>query len=354
MITPGKGDILHADVDALVNTVNCVGIMGRGIALQFRKAFPDYFHAYQAACKHGELHTGSVLSYRLNRVTRPYYIISFPTKEHWKGNSRMEYIESGLQSLVAEVKRLGIQSIAIPPLGCGLGGLQWSDVRPLIERAFVELPDVQVVLYAPSGTPDASHIVKNSKPPEMNLNRAILLVLMRRYQSALMDISTSLLEVHKLGYFAQEAGQTLNLRYSKGPYGPYAENLRHALIAMDGHFTHGYGDAHDSPKKSIEIDPLAAERAQRYLDTHKESRDRVERVASLIEGFETPFGMELLATVHWVAVREGAGTPEQAVECVYAWSRRKRMFSERHIQLAWKVMEEKGWLRAARSPGAEH
>jgi len=344
VITPGTGDILHSDVDAMVNTVNCVGILGRGIALQFRKAFPDYYRAYQEACKRNELHTGMVLTYKLNRLTKPCYVISFPTKEHWKGKSKIEYIESGLRSLVAEVKLLGIQSIAVPPLGCGLGGLQWSVVRPIIEAAFDELPDVCVTLYAPSGAPESDATVKDSRPPTMTLSRAIMLTLMQRYQAALMDVSISLLEIHKLMYLAQEAGQSLKLRYAKAHYGPYAENLRHALLAIDGHFISGYGDAQDKPTKSIELNTSAAESARIMLEEDPDSRDRVAKVEDLIEGFETPFGTELLTTVHWVAMHEGASTPDEAIERVYGWNPRKKRFTEKHIRLAWSVMQEKGWL----------
>lgn len=344
MIEILKGDILQADVDAAVNTVNCVGIMGRGIALQFRRAFPENFRVYEEACKRGELRPGTVLTHELNSLTKPHYVINFPTKEHWKGKSKIEYIESGLQALIAEVKRLGVQSIAVPPLGCGLGGLRWSDVRPLIERAFEELPDVHVLLYQPSGAPDAGGIVKDSKRPTMTLARAILLSLMHRYQAALMDTSISLLEIHKLMYFTQEAGQDLKLRYTKALYGPYAENLRHALTAIDGHFISGYGDAEDKPTKSIELNMDAAEAARKTLEQKPESRKRVARVEDLIEGFETPFGMELLAIVHWVAVHEGACTPEETIKRVYAWNRRKRMFTERQILLALKVLGDKGWL----------
>jgi len=339
-----KGDILHADADAVVNTVNCVGVMGRGIALQFRRAFPENFRVYQEACKRGELRPGMVLTHKTKTLTRPYYVINFPTKTHWKGKSKLEYIEFGLRALVEEVKRLGIRTVAVPPLGCGLGGLRWSDVRPLIEQAFEQVPDVHVLLYQPSGAPGTGEMVKDSKLPAMTSARAILLSLMYRYQAALMDVSISLLEIHKLMYFAQEAGQELKLQFRRGYYGPYAEKLRHALIAIDGHFISGYGDGEDKPTKSIDLDLDAAQAAIKALEEKPEVRERVARVGELIEGFETPFGMELLATVHWVAVHEGARTPEETIKGVYAWGKRKKMFSERQIRVALNVLKDKGWL----------
>lgn len=143
MIRYVEGDILEAQAEALVNTVNCVGIMGRGIALQFKEAFPENFKAYAVACKREEVRPGRMFVYETDELTGPRYIINFPTKVHWRGKSRIEYIESGLEALVHEVRERDIRSIAIPPLGSGLGGLAWTEVRPLIDRAMAELPDVE-------------------------------------------------------------------------------------------------------------------------------------------------------------------------------------------------------------------
>lgn len=167
MVKQQKGNIFHSDAQALVNTVNCVGIMGRGIALQFKKAFPDNFKFYAQACDRAEVCLGSMLVYERDRMTGPRYIINFPTKQHWKSRSRLEDIEAGLQALVRTVRELHIQSIAVPPLGCGLGGLSWSDVRPRIDSAFAAVPDVQVELFEPSGAPEAAEMVKRTKTPEM-------------------------------------------------------------------------------------------------------------------------------------------------------------------------------------------
>jgi O-acetyl-ADP-ribose deacetylase (regulator of RNase III) len=347
MIELRHGDILNADVEALVNTVNCVGIMGRGIALQFRKAFPENFTAYEAACKRGEVRPGMMLVHDLHLLQNPRYVINFPTKRHWKGKSRMEYIKSGLHALVTEVNRRGIHSLAIPPLGCGLGGLDWEEVRPMIENAFRGLAEVRVLLYEPKGAPAAEKMIKDTKAPSMTVGRAALLGLMRRYLAAVMDPFVSLLEIHKLMYFMQEAGERLRLRYSKGPYGPYAENLRHVLDHIEGHFITGYGDAEDRPDKQIELKTEASARAETFLESHPHTRGRFDRVVDLIDGFETPFGMELLATVHWVATREGAASAEEAAARTYAWGDRKRMFQEEHIRIAWDILSHKGWLPAA-------
>ena len=344
MIEQGQGDILQADAEALVNTVNCVGIMGRGIALQFSKAFPDNFDAYRKACDRKQLHPGMMLVYDLCRLQNPRYVINFPTKRHWKGKSKIEDIQSGLKALVDEIRKHNIHSIAIPPLGCGLGGLDWRQVRPMIHDAFAGLPEVQVFLYEPAGAPAADEMVKIQKTPNMTVGRAALLGLMRRYLAAVMDPFISLLEVHKLMYFMQEAGESLKLRYKKGTYGPYAENLRHVLSHIEGHFIIGFGDAQDNPEKQIELIPDASEQAEVFLKDNPDTSKRFQRVGDLIEGFETPFGMELLATVHWVGTREGAMTIADAIKKTYAWNERKRMFEQQHIKIAWDVLSSKEWL----------
>ncbi len=345
MVELKQGDILKADAEALVNTVNCVGVMGRGIALQFKKAFSEqYFNEYKRACDNKELQPGKMLVHNLHRLHNPKYVIDFPTKRHWKGKSRMEDIDSGLRALVQEIRDRYIGSIAIPPLGCGLGGLRWDDIRTRIEQAFKDLEDVQVLLYEPKGAPPAKMMVHAQKTPSMTVGRAALLVLMRRYLAAVMDPFVTLLEIHKLMYFMQEAGEGLKLQYEKASYGPYAKNLRHVLNIMEGHFLTGYGDAEDKPNRQINLIPDILPKAEGFLTNHPDTQEHFQKVVDLISGFETPFGMELLSTVHWVAKHEGAGTADQAVNKAYEWNARKRMFQEKHIRLAWDILQQKGWL----------
>jgi O-acetyl-ADP-ribose deacetylase (regulator of RNase III) len=345
MIHITKGDVLSADVEALVNTVNCVGISGRGISLQFRKTFPENFKAYEATCKRREVQPGRMFVFETGRLTNPRYIINFPTKRHWRGKSRLEDIELGLEDLVREVRRLGIRSIAVPPLGSGLGGLNWSNVRPRIEAALEQLPDVHAIIFEPSGAPEIT--AKSTDVPAMTAGRAALVGLMHGYLAGLMDPFISLLEVHKLMYFMQEAGERLRLRYAKAPYGPYAENLRHVLTSIEGHLVSGYFDGGDDPEKKLDLVPGAIEDAKRFLNDHPVAQSRFDQVADLVQGFETPFGLELLSSVHWVAKREGASTADDAIRHMYAWSERKRRFSPRQVRLAWDVLREKGWLATA-------
>jgi hypothetical protein len=178
----------------------------------------------------------------------------------------------------------------------------------------------------------------------MTAGRAALLGLIRRYLAGLMDASVSLLEIQKLVYFLQEAGEPLRLKYEKAIYGPYASNLRHVLDRIEGHFITGYGDAQDAPQRQIELKPGASRRAEDFLRAHAETRSRLDRVGHLIEGFETPYGMELLSTVHWVATRESARTAAEALTQTYKWDARKRMFKPQHVEVAWTVLANKHWL----------
>jgi O-acetyl-ADP-ribose deacetylase (regulator of RNase III) len=338
------GDILKADAEAIVNTVNCVGIMGRGIALQFKKAFPANFRAYALACEEGEVQPGRMFVFDTGAFTNPRYIVNFPTKRHWKGKSRIEDIESGLIALAQEVRERGIKSIAIPPLGAGLGGLDWNDVRPRIEVALRDVPDLDVLIYQPNGAPE---VVKSRDVPKMTPGRASLVTLMHRYLQGLMDPFVTLLEVQKLMYFMQEAGQPLRLKYVPYHYGPYARNLSHVLNAIEGHFVSGYQDGGDQPDKELTIVPGAIADAEAALEHEPETHAHFNRVADLVEGFETPYGLELLATVHWVATREGADTPEKALERIHGWNERKRAFTQRQVKIAFDTLQSKGWLDAA-------
>jgi O-acetyl-ADP-ribose deacetylase (regulator of RNase III) len=344
MIQYKSGDILAEEAEALVNTVNCVGVMGRGVALQFKKAFPANFKAYEVACRRGEVEPGQMFVFETKQLTNPRYVINFPTKRHWRGKTRLADIEVGLEALVDEIRRRRIRSIAIPPLGSGLGGLNWAEVRPRIERALQELPDVRVVVFEPKGAPAPGRIAKARKIPEMTPGRAALVGLMDRYLAGLMDPFVTLLEVHKLMYFMQEAGEPLRLRYVAAPYGPYAENLRHVLQAVEGYYVWGYGDGGDAPDKLLQLVPGAIADAKASLAAHPATRGRFEKVAGLVEGFETPFGLELLSTVHWVATRGNVRSEDEVVTCTYAWADRKRQYSRQQILLARRVLAEKGWL----------
>lgn len=342
MITHTSGNLLEADVEALVNTVNTVGVMGKGIALQFKQAYPENFRAYEAACKRGEVQPGSMLVVQTHRLTNPRYIINFPTKRHWRSKARIEDIEAGLPALIAAVRERGISSIAVPPLGCGNGGLAWDEVRPRIEMAFAELPEVRVLLYGPDGAPEPEAMRVATKRPSMTPARAALLGLIEQY--ALPGYRVTMLEIQKLVYFLQVAGEPLKLEFAKQQYGPYAETLHHVLQRIEGHFIRGYGDR--SRDISIRLMPAALDEARAVLARQPETRKRLRRVSDLIAGYETPYGVELLSSVHWVAQEDQRARQDAqcAAERVHAWNERKRTFRTEHIALAWEQLHEQQWI----------
>jgi len=345
MIEPTRGNILTDDAEALVNTVNCVGVMGKGIALQFKKDFPENFKAYEAACRRKEVQPGRMFVFNTGQMINPRYIINFPTKRHWRGKSRYEDIESGLKALVREVEKREIRSIAIPPLGSGLGGLQWPRVKEMIAAAFEEIPDVQGKLYEPANTPDARHMPVGTARPGMTVARALLLKLMKHYSRFAYRLT--LLEIQKLAYFLQESGMDLKLRYVKHLYGPYAHNLNKVLEILEGHHIQGYGDT-QKPDVEITLLPDAEKTADDFLNQNPVAAGHLDRVADLVDGFETPYGMELLASVHWTAVHDGGVfDAETAVAAMARWNdRKRRLFKPEHIRLAWKRLQAEGWAKA--------
>lgn len=347
MIERTRGNLLEADAQVLVNTVNCVGVMGKGIALQFKQAFPENFRRYEQACRAREVQPGRMLTVRTDRLVNPRYIINFPTKRHWKGKSRLEDIAAGLPALIDEVKQLGVRSIAVPPLGCGNGGLDWTQVAPMIEAAFAEAPDVCVLLFEPEGAPEAEAMPVATTRSHLTRARALLIRLLGLYGMA--DDHLTRLEIQKLAYFLQADGEPLKLQFAKHQYGPYAENLNHVLQRLEGHFIRGYGDR--STRGQIHLLPGASDAAQSFLEPLPDALERLHRVSRLIEGFESPYGMELLASVHWLAIRDPAiaDDPENAIAAVHSWSSRKReKFKPEHIRKAWQRLDDQRWFHEPR------
>ena len=342
MIEYKNGDILREDVEAIVNTVNCVGIMGRGLALQFKNKFPQNFKEYQLACTNKEVQLGKMFVHQTGQLINPKYIINFPTKGHWKQNSKIEDISNGLDDLITIIEKYSIKSIAIPPLGSGLGGLDWNQVKKLIEEKLKNI-NCTIILFEPLEQKIEKSITKEI--PKMTAGRAALIGLMDRYLQGLMDPFISLIEVHKLMYFMQESGEELRLKYKKAQFGPYADNLRHVLNTIEGHFISGYEDGGDAPTKQLKLIPKAVEDAKNYLTNKKNTNENFVKVAKLVDGFETPFGLELLSTVHWIVKNENASNLEEVISKIYNWNERKKQFSRKQIQIALDTLVKNDWLK---------
>lgn len=337
MIQYVTGNLLQANVEALINTVNCVGIMGKGIALQFKQAFPANFEAYAKACQQQQVQVGSMFVFDTGSMLNPRFIINFPTKKHWRGRSELHFIEQGLIDLKKIIQEYQIQSIAIPPLGCGNGGLNWEIVKPLIESTLSDLTAVDIYVYTPTGTPASDQMPINTRKPNMTRARALLIKLIERY--AEQGYRLSLLEIQKLAYFLQEAGEPLKLNFQPHHYGPYAENLHHVLQHIEGHFIRGYGDRNSKPE--IYLLPEAVQAAEAFLQDDQAAQMRLNQVAQLIEGFETPYGMELLATVHWISKTQATHSLSDIQRVIHHWNTRKAtLMSPKHIQKALTQLEQ--------------
>lgn len=327
MIAIVSGNIIEAKTEAIVNTVNTLGVMGKGIALQFKQAYPEMFKEYQLACKNGQVMIGKMHVWKSGSMFGPKYIINFPTKEDWRRPSKIEYIEKGLTDLVRNINDLNIGSIAIPPLGCGNGGLNWKEVKPLIIQTLKPLEHVHVELYEPTGAPETI-IRTKTDDKKMTAARALVLRLFRQY--CVLGYELTLLEVQKLCFFLQEFGEPLKLRFTKHTYGPYADNVRHVLINFEGIYTQGFVDgSNNTPENTIRLLPRAIDESESFINEKKseigESLQRLYAVEKFIEGYETPFGMELLSSVWWIAVHEKIPTtdPEKIIQALHNWNPRK-------------------------------
>lgn len=348
MITSARGDLLSAEAEALVNTVNTVGVMGKGIALQFKRAYPAMYDAYRRAAARGDIRLGQMYVWETGLLANPRVIINFPTKGHWRENSRLVDVEEGLADLVRVVNGLQIRSIAVPPLGCGNGGLEWRVVEPLIRDAFAALPEVAVQLYAPKGEPAASSLTVATPRPRMTSGRAALVDLVRRYSAQALT-SPGQIEVQKLMYFLQVAGEPLRLQFEASHYGPYADDLRHVLSAVEGHFIVGFGDGSKAIPESetLRLLPGAVDEARKALTEATATQERIDRVLHLAEGFESAYGLELLSTVHWLSERGDGSDVDTITRGMNAWSPRKgRLFMEAHIREALRTLTEREWLPA--------
>jgi len=343
MIEYTYGNLLEADAEALVNTVNTVGVMGKGIALQFKKAFRKNHEAYVKACKKGDVTLGEMFVFQTGELVGPRYIINFPTKKHWRGKAKLSDIEAGLQDLVQVVRREKIRSIAVPPLGCGNGGLEWTDVKEKIEGALARVPEVRVLLYPPQQRPAAAKMKVATTLPNWTPARAALVLAFNRY--LLPGYSLTLLEAQKLAYFLQVAGEPMKLTYARAKYGPYAEQLNHLLQRIEGHFIRGYGDR--TAKASITVVPRAVKQAEEIVGYNRDTQAHLEAVSRLIEGFETPYGLELLSTVHWLAQENDRVKSDVnvAIDGVQSWNEAKRVkFQPDHVRIAWGRLREHRWI----------
>lgn len=347
MIRYATGNLLLADAEALVNTVNTVGVMGKGIALQFKEAFPTNFYAYEEASKRHQVEIGKMFVTETGRFDGPKWIINFPTKKEWRHPSKLEYVRSGLVDLVRVVREKRIRSIALPPLGCGFGGLDWTQVRQSIEAALSELSDVDVLVFKPTDEYQATP--KRSGVEELTPARATIVDMIRRYN--VLGFECTNLEVQKLVYFLQRIvvglgiHDPLNLKFIPNKFGPYADALRHMLDSLDGSYLHCQKRLHDAgPLDPIQLDLERVRKVEEYLKTDVAApyRPALDRVDTLIDGFQSPYLMELLSSIDWVMAQSGGdASVDELLLGLHKWpggasaARRKvKLFKRDDIALA--------------------
>ena len=348
-----QGNLLEARVDALVNTVNTVGVMGKGIALMFKERFPENYQAYAAACKAETVRVGEMFVSAGVELAGPRWIINFPTKKHWLHPTKLEWVRDGLAALKAVIREKQIRSIALPPLGCGNGGLEWAVVRPLIESSLAELADVDIVVYEP--TAKYQNVTQKQGVENLTPARALIAEMIRRYW--VLGNECTLLEAQKLAWFLERTirrmglEDPLDLRFVADRYGPYTNRLTHLLNRLDGSYLHcdkrladaGAFDTiwfEDSKREKLEL-YLKTTEAKKYLPA-------LEATDNLIGGFQSPLGMEALATVDWLISREQAEpTLADIRQGIHNWpagkihaQRKERLFDDRLLGLALQRLAE--------------
>ncbi|MBO4700916.1 MAG: macro domain-containing protein [Alphaproteobacteria bacterium] len=330
------GDIFKAETEAVVNTVNCVGIMGKGIALQFREKYPENYKSYKHACDNGKVVVGKMFVTK-NGLLKPNYIINFPTKEHWRGKSKLEYIETGLDDLKLVLQKYNIKSVAIPPLGAGNGGLDWLTVKQLIIQKLNDL-DTDIIIFEPS---TRFNEVRHATKVDLNDFRATFIKCVNIYNSALDRMyELGNIEAQKLAYFiglVLDRHDIIN-RYIKHIYGPYFPQLNNALRDMSGTYLSGFGDGQQ--QNHIDVMPGVIAEVDKYIAARPYLLHAIERIKKIIYGYETPFGMELLGTVHWVCTHNNIKSEQDIVKYVHSWNdRKKAIMSPDNILRAYRQLK---------------
>ena len=311
--------------------------MGKGLALEFKRAFPENYKQYERAAKEKQLKIGKLFVTQPNHISIKY-IVNFPTKSHWKERSKIEYIKDGLEDLVQFLsEHKEIKSIAIPPLGCGNGGLNWNEVKLIIERSLKELAEnIDIIIYEP-GFNDEKIILQADE--KLTLARTMFLTALNHYLR--LGYSINLLVAQKTAYFLQILGEPLNLVFEKGFYGPYAQKLNHLLKRINGSYVL-YDEKQNNPDVEIRLNPAFFDRVKNSQSSlTAEQKKRLEKLSDLIEGYESPYGMELLATVSFILESNPDYSADQVQSVIHNWTKRKKeIMKPSHIVKAYNQIKK--------------
>jgi len=339
-----KGNLLEADTQALVNTVNTVGVMGKGIALQFKERFPMNFKIYADACKKGEMKVGKMLVVKENTLKGEIFIINFPTKTEWFKKSQYNYIEKGLQDLARVIIENKIQSIAIPPLGCGNGGLNWSKVKSLIEKYLGYLTEIEIQVYEPNEA--VKEILQQEdlrKDVGLTAARAMLLDALYTYVQRGED--ASVFAANKLAYFLQRSGEKMKLQFVSHSYGPYAQAVEKVLYALNGKYLKGLEQMNAKAFEPLQLNFDRYDEVKEYVNKElsSEQRERLQNLYKLINGFESSLALEILASVDFLRHQNSHITNEQLFEKIQDWNERKKnLVKKEYISIAIEHLDTYG------------
>jgi O-acetyl-ADP-ribose deacetylase (regulator of RNase III) len=338
MIQYVTGNILDSKAQALVNTVNTMGVMGKGIALQFKKAYPNNYKAYEKACKLGEVEVGKMfITEDFNTTSGDRIIINFPTKTSWKKPSEYKYIEDGLDSLIAEINARKIESIAIPPLGAGNGGLNWERVKKLIEEKLKNLR-IDIYLYEPS-----LQIQEHLKTERVKLTDARALLLYVLYDLVRNGEYVSEFSSEKICYFLQKFGarKYFKLTFEPNFYGPYSGKVRFVLNAINGSYLMGYSDMDKKPFEPLTLVSDAYEDVKQHVESNTELLTIANRTIIFLSGFYSDFALELLSSIDYIATKENTFDKHVISHGLEKWSSRKRsLFSNpKYFEISLKHLQ---------------
>ena len=321
MIKYITGNILESDAQALINTVNTVGVMGKGIALQFKKAYPFNFKSYIEACERNEIRIGSMFVVKdSNLESGEKFIINFPTKQDWRKPSEYLFIETGLDDLIKIIEEYKLQSVAIPPLGAGNGGLEWQKVKNIIERKLDKL-DIEILVYEPT-----QHIKEQLKKERVKLTDARALLLFVLYDLVRNGEYVSEFSSEKVCYFLQRFGakKYFNLDFSPNFYGPYSGKVRFVLNALNGSYLMGYSDMNKKPFEPLVIVADGYETVKKHVESNPELIAIARKTIDFLTGFYSDFALELLSTIDFISVVKNTLDTKVIHEELENWSDRKR------------------------------
>lgn len=335
MIHYKTGNLLDSEAEALVNTVNTVGVMGKGIALQFKNMFPNNFKLYANACKFNEVKVGHLLVIEEESlILGKKIIINFPTKTNWRLPSEYQYVESGLAELVKVIKDKKIKSIAIPPLGSGNGGLDWNKVKPILVKYLVDI-DCEIYIYEPSK--DVQEILKKERV-KLTPARAMLLSVL--YEMVRNGEFVSEFSAEKIAYFLQRFGakETFKLDFQPNFYGPYSGKVKHVLYYLNGSYIMGYSSKDKKPFEELGLIPDAETDVNEFLNKSENStyKHTVQKTKEFLSGFYSPFGLELLSSIDFIITEKQVNKKEEIILELENWSdRKKTLFTNpKFIQIA--------------------